>query len=503
MNQSINLLKAYNKITLRIVAITLILTLILSTGITTIYASERTLEICSEIGMLQGEGDGVTVEYGEQEATRFQAAIMLLRLKGYEDEAIMYTGGNQFTDVLRELSWQPGRNMLSFIKDHPEVGFDGYPDGTFNPKGIINGQMYYKLLLESLGYAYDIDYTWNEVKEKANSLGLHALDDKQLSNLNVDDISEATVEALTLKLKGKIDTLGQSLDIDLSILNEEETNTNTNQGSLTYDFSKFTNVAATEQLYVKTAATDLIRGPYRMPLADDDFYDNFWEGKSEGFHNIAYKAFLAQKGYFNGEINDQNEYTVDHRYNASTYGADPFMEAYVSYQFDHYNDRSISFEHLSYRAGILMADEQSLMFDDEITEKFTLNTRTFIYDVDPAVAPMTVDMLEWMFQRSSGLSTNASTEYVIYADTARNTYYVTKGKEIVSVELITLNGSNIIGNGSFLGTNVQSLNGLSSSIKDKATIQGFTSSINYTIGSIDSPDNSEMLASNPQLSKHL
>ncbi len=61
----------------------------LTTPVISVEASPSTLEICEEVGMLKGEGGGVTDEYAQSDVTRFQSAIMLLRLKGLEDVAMI------------------------------------------------------------------------------------------------------------------------------------------------------------------------------------------------------------------------------------------------------------------------------------------------------------------------------------------------------------------------------------------------------------------------------
>lgn len=455
----------------------------LTTPVLPVEASPSTLEICEEVGMLKGEGGGVTDEYAQSDVTRFQSAIMLLRLKGLEDVAMAYTNGGQYSDVNSTIGWQPGRNMLSYIHDHPDVGFNGYPDGTFNPNGKITGQMFQKLLLETLGYEYGVDYTWSGVIDQATKIGMPELNDEYSKNLTVDDISEATVEALGLKLKGKSDTLAETLNIDESKLEE----TPIVVGDIRYDFSEFENMTKAENdaLYKKTYATDLMRGEYRFPYGlkiSSDIY--YWDVTSLDDKVIAAKTFLVQKGYFNGEIN--TDYTPG-VYTSQKFYSNDFIDAMNDYQglvagqFTPYD-----FENINSTFTFFIANEQYAMFTpgfitgDSYVETFDNGDA---YDIQKAVAPMTVDRLEYMFRQNGGTSSQVSTEYIIYADNASNVYYVTKGKEIISSNIMYKDGKDLNKTGLIDGNSIQSFVGLSDSIKNKAIIKSSWSNIKANVAS--------------------
>jgi len=55
-------------------------------------------QICASLGILVGEGNGVTAGYLAKSSTRLQAAIMFLRLKGLEAVARTYKGTTNFAD---------------------------------------------------------------------------------------------------------------------------------------------------------------------------------------------------------------------------------------------------------------------------------------------------------------------------------------------------------------------------------------------------------------------
>lgn len=157
--------------------------------------------ICRDLGILKGDTGVVDNDYLQTRPTRLQAAIMYLRLKGLEQEALDYIGGNNFKDAY-SIAWREGRNVLSYLKDHPELGWIG--DGVnFLPYNLIDSKAYYKVLLESLGYKQKIDgegdFDWNSVLEFAASKGLKKVANERY--FTVECLAIATVEALNTKMK--------------------------------------------------------------------------------------------------------------------------------------------------------------------------------------------------------------------------------------------------------------------------------------------------------------
>ncbi|MCT4544945.1 MAG: Ig-like domain-containing protein, partial [Vallitalea sp.] len=150
------------------------------------------VEIVESLNMLRGEGEGVTPKYLAKKTTRIQAAVMFLRLKGLEEEAICFTGEDNFSDV-NDLEWTVGKNILAYLKAHPELGWVG--TGTrFAPNEIISAQAYYKVMLEALGYRQGKDFEWNNTLTFAASKGLYLASHVQTFTNN--DIATVTVEAL-------------------------------------------------------------------------------------------------------------------------------------------------------------------------------------------------------------------------------------------------------------------------------------------------------------------
>lgn len=182
----------------RIIGLVLVCTLIVSSWSVVSAAANRTdAEIVESLNMLRGDGHGVTDEYLAKETTRIQAAIMFLRLKGLENEALYYTGTENFADA-DTLDWARGRAILAYLKAHPELGWIGDGKG-FSPLKHINAKEYYKVMLEALGYKQDVDFTWSEVLSFAHAKGLNKA--AYVDKFRNRHIATATVEALKANSK--------------------------------------------------------------------------------------------------------------------------------------------------------------------------------------------------------------------------------------------------------------------------------------------------------------
>ena len=160
---------------------------------------------CITLGMLQGSDKGVTSEYLAGQSTRLQAAIMVLRLKGLEAEALAFVGEKNFADMAT-YAWAGGKNAAAYLLAHPELGYVG--DGVnFNADQKIDEASYYKVMLTALGYKQTTpevvgDYAWADVLAFAKSIGLAPQSSVGLTN---NDIARITVEALKAKNKdGKV-----------------------------------------------------------------------------------------------------------------------------------------------------------------------------------------------------------------------------------------------------------------------------------------------------------
>jgi len=153
------------------------------------------LHIVERMGMLIGEGAGITEEYLDKVPTRVQAAIMVLRLNGVDAAAAAFTGTDNFDDASLEAWAMP---YLAYLKAHPEFGLIGTGDNKFQPTAEIDEQAYAKILLTALGYEYNVDFTWDETLAFAKEIGIAKAES---SAFTVKDLAIMTVSALNLNCK--------------------------------------------------------------------------------------------------------------------------------------------------------------------------------------------------------------------------------------------------------------------------------------------------------------
>ncbi|NOU65876.1 hypothetical protein GC096_17720 [Paenibacillus sp. LMG 31461] len=181
------------------------------TALTAIAAEQMQVksetDVAGDLGILQGDGNGLTTEYLSKSTTRFQAAIMFLRLKGLETDALAYSGMTNFKDA--SLVYQEGQAVLGYLKAHPELGWQGTGGDQFDPLTGITAQAYYKVLLEALGYKQGTDFEFAQALAFAEQKGLSKIAGAgQLVNMNV---ATATIEALHATVKGSDKTLAAVL----------------------------------------------------------------------------------------------------------------------------------------------------------------------------------------------------------------------------------------------------------------------------------------------------
>ncbi|WP_372637504.1 plastocyanin/azurin family copper-binding protein [Cohnella sp.] len=127
-------------------------------------------EAVAELGILKGDGKGVTEAYLEQTTTRLQAAILMLRLLGKEQEALGFQGTASFADA--DKAGKASRPILAYLKSNPEFGWGGTGTGKFEPTAPVTAQQLYKVMLESLGYRSGTDFAYNDTLSFAADQGL-------------------------------------------------------------------------------------------------------------------------------------------------------------------------------------------------------------------------------------------------------------------------------------------------------------------------------------------
>ncbi|MCT4545121.1 MAG: hypothetical protein N4A63_16445 [Vallitalea sp.] len=146
----------------------------------------------------EDEEERLSEKYLNTKITRFEVAVLSLRLKGLYDRAIDFRSHDNFKDV-KNIDCKHGENILAYIKSNPQLGWKGIGDNKFNPNGLITAKSFYKVLLEILGYEQGKDFTWNNVFEFAKEKGMFKITD--ITEITNKHIAIGTVEALQANTK--------------------------------------------------------------------------------------------------------------------------------------------------------------------------------------------------------------------------------------------------------------------------------------------------------------
>lgn len=118
-----------------------------------------------------------------------------MRLKGLYNEAGYFTSKNNFKDA-SAANW--AKNYLAYAKNTPSIGWTGYPDGRFGVNDKMNAQAFYKVLLETLGYKQNLDFTYADTLAFAEKIGLvdRAADIAAIKSFTINDIAKGIFRAL-------------------------------------------------------------------------------------------------------------------------------------------------------------------------------------------------------------------------------------------------------------------------------------------------------------------
>lgn len=160
-------------------------------------------ELAAELGVLRGDGQGVNDAYLAKSTTRMQAALLYLRLLGKEQEALADKGANTFADA--DKTGHSNRPVLSYLRGHPEYGWNGTGDGRFAPKDPVTAQQLYKVMLEALGYRSGTDFAYSDTLTFAASKGLRRA--AAASPFTNRDLATALIETLRTQVKAGGKTL--------------------------------------------------------------------------------------------------------------------------------------------------------------------------------------------------------------------------------------------------------------------------------------------------------
>ena len=162
-------------------------------------------EHLNDLGLFQGTGNGYALD---RAPTRAEAAAMLVRLLGAEDEAQELVYDAPFIDLV---DWQ--KPYVQYLYEN------GFANGTsatmFSPEQPCTAQMYAAFLLRALGYnEADGDFTYAQAVAAAQEHGVYDPAVIDTSDFLRDDVAAASYTALSLTPKGAEGTLLDRLVAD-------------------------------------------------------------------------------------------------------------------------------------------------------------------------------------------------------------------------------------------------------------------------------------------------
>lgn len=179
---------------LTILAATLLLTAAMA-GTASASSYDSVAEELSAIGVFRGTAGGFELD---RAPTRSEAAIMLVRLYGAEDEAkAAYEAGEismPFTDVsdtaAPSVAWLYSQGITN-----------GTSATTFGASSPCSAKMYCAFLLRALGYEDGVDFLYADTLDFAMLHGLFNLSMLDAAPFLRDDLAAVTYQALGADLK--------------------------------------------------------------------------------------------------------------------------------------------------------------------------------------------------------------------------------------------------------------------------------------------------------------
>ena len=150
-----------------------------------------------EMGLFQGTQNGYDLD---RTPTRAEAAVMLVRLLGKEDEAKALTYTAPFTDLK---GWE--KPYVQYLYSNGLA--NGTNRTTFNPTGKCTAQMYATFLLRALGYSDTADFSYANAIETAREQGIYDTGIINVQNFLRDDAAAASYTVLSVSPKNSEGTL--------------------------------------------------------------------------------------------------------------------------------------------------------------------------------------------------------------------------------------------------------------------------------------------------------
>ncbi|MFO7612556.1 MAG: hypothetical protein R6W99_08775 [Clostridia bacterium] len=172
-------------------------------------------DILYELGLFKGSDIGYELE---REPMRVEAAAMLIRLLGKEDEVLSGEYSHPFTDVPEWADKYIGYMFSNGLTK-------GISHNLFGSEDLIDAKSYATFLLRSLGYSdANGDFTWEKALEKAHTVGLiNELSYETLANVvfRRGEMVALSYNALNTLVKDESCTLAAVL-VEKGALNKEK-----------------------------------------------------------------------------------------------------------------------------------------------------------------------------------------------------------------------------------------------------------------------------------------
>ena len=254
-----DLLRGYNlfkgKIGKRLLAILLVQLLLIGSwggfGLSQAYGGEAKTpearaQALNSLGLFQGVGPG---DYAlEKPATRMEALVMLIRLLGQEDEALMASAANPFTDV-------PGWATKYAAYAYDRGLTKGVSDTKFGASDLATPGQYLTFVLRALGYS-DVDgdtpadFSWSNPQDLAGKLGI-SVPSSGSSKFLRGDMAWISYDALSATMKNTEDA--------------------TSEGSITPTETKLADSLIAEGVFTKEKFTEAQQHQGTVSIPKDPF----------------------------------------------------------------------------------------------------------------------------------------------------------------------------------------------------------------------------------------
>ncbi len=175
-------------------------------GSLTVSAAAADYTACADhlkdLGLFEGTAQGYELD---RAPTRGEAAAMLVRLLGAEQNALTLEYSAPFTDLQ---NWE--KPYVQYLYD---IGATtGVSAAAFAPETPCTAQMYAAFVLRALGYTEaDGDFAYADVDDFAQQIGLYEAAVIDTEDFLRDDVAAASYTALSLIPKGSEQTLLEQL----------------------------------------------------------------------------------------------------------------------------------------------------------------------------------------------------------------------------------------------------------------------------------------------------